>query len=85
VQRQASEVVYALEAGMVAPRRVAFVRRLEKRPQLELYSVALACLFQTPCPAHRALVRLYLQEMCLVCPEVSPLEGPWRVALLRVK
>jgi hypothetical protein len=57
-------------------------------PHLELYlALALAVasrtwLFQTPCQAHRAPVRLCPQETYRVCPEGCPLEAALRVALL---
>jgi len=42
--------------------------------------VALVYLFQESCPARRALVRLWLEELYMVCPEASLLQGAWRVA-----
>jgi hypothetical protein len=39
------------------------------------------CLSQTFCRAHRVLVRFYLQEKYLVCPEVFLVHAVWRVGL----
>jgi hypothetical protein len=76
---------------MAAPRQEAFVPRLGRLPQLELYLAriagavsAQACLFQTLCRGRRALARLYLLETYPVCPEVvCLLAAVSRVALLQ--
>jgi hypothetical protein len=87
-QRLALSAEYASVVETMVLQQETFVQCREKLPHSELYlalalAVALqAWFFQTPCLAHRALVRLCPQGSHRVCPEGCPLEAAWRVALL---
>jgi hypothetical protein len=87
-QRLALSVEHASVVETMVLQQETFVQCWEKSPHLELYLVlALAVasgawFFQTPCLAHRALVKLCPQGSHRVCPEGCPLEAAWRVALL---
>ena len=87
-QPLALSVEYASVVETMVLQQETFVQCWEKLPHVELYlalalAVALRAWFlQTPCLAHRVLVRLCPQGSHRVCPEGCPLEAASCVALL---
>jgi hypothetical protein len=77
-QRRALSVEYASVVETMVPQEETFVQCREKLPHLELYLALASALasrawiFQAPCVAHRALVRLCPQETYPVCPGGRP-------------
>jgi hypothetical protein len=80
-QRLALSVEHASVVETMVLQQETFVQCWEKLPHLEFYrALALvvasrAWFFQTPCLAHRALVRLCPPGSHPVCPEGCPLEA----------